>query len=181
MTSDDVVRLFAEENRVRAFAAVALGARSPAEVVDRTGLSAKDAVIALRRLEDRAIVVSDGTGLAVAYDRLRDLARETSTPRPARDHGTGDERTEAVLRTFLRDGRLVRLPAQWERKKLVLAHLAERTFEEGRDYAEREVDDLLRPWCEGGATDHVTLRRLLVDLHRLHRRDGVYRRPAEAR
>ena len=28
--------------------------------------------------------------------------------------------------------------------------------------------------------DHVTLRRYLVDLHHLHRSEGIYRRPAEA-
>jgi hypothetical protein len=179
MTSDDVVRLFADETRVRAFAAVALGARSATEVAERTGLSAKDALGALRRLEDREVVVSDGGGLVVSYDHFRGLARAASVAGPPQDHGSGDERTETLLRTFVRDGRLVRLPAQWERKKVVLRHLAERSFEPGREYSEQEVNDRLRAWCEGGAVDHVTLRRYLVDLHHLDRHDGVYRRSPE--
>ncbi|CAL9333893.1 DUF2087 domain-containing protein [Streptomyces sp. Tu 3180] len=180
MTAEDVVRLFADETRVRVFAAVALGAGSAAEVAERTGLPAKDALLALRRLEEREVVAADGDGLAVAYDSFRRLAREAAGPRPAQDHGTGDERAETVLRTFLKDGRLVKLPAQWNRKMLVLRHVAERTFEPGREYAETEVNDRLRAWCEGGRLDHVTLRRYLVDLHHLHRSDGVYRRPADA-
>jgi hypothetical protein len=179
MTSDDVVGLFADETRVRAFAAVALGASSATEVVERTGLPAKDALGALRRLEDRGAVTSEGGGLAVAYDRFRALAREAAATGPTRDHGTGDERVETLLRTFLSDGRLVRLPARWERKKLVLGHLADRSFEAGREYSEREVDDRLRAWCEGGEVDHVTLRRYLVDLHHLDRQDGIYRRSPE--
>ncbi|MFH8804130.1 DUF2087 domain-containing protein [Streptomyces sp. NPDC017936] len=100
-------------------------------------------------------------------------------PGARRDHGAGDERAGTPPRTFLRDGRLVRLPARWERRKAVLRHLAEHCFEPGREYSEREVDDRPRARCEGGATDHVTLRRYLVDLHRLDRQDGVYRRSPE--
>ncbi|MFI9547363.1 DUF2087 domain-containing protein [Streptomyces sp. NPDC052016] len=179
MTADDVVRLFADETRVRAFAAVALGARSAAEVVERTGLSAKDALGALRRLEERELLVSDGGGLTVSYGHFRGLARAAAGAEPPRDHGSGDERTETLLRTFVRDGRLVRLPAQWERKKVVLRHLAEHSFEPGREYSEREVNDRLRAWCEGGAVDHVSLRRYLVDLHHLDRQGGIYRRSPE--
>ena len=179
MTPDDVVRLFADETRVRVFAAVALGATSAEEIAERTGLAARDTVGALRRLEDRGVVVLGPDGLAVSYDRFQDLARTAAGSGPPQDHGGGDERAGTVLRTFVREGRLVRLPAQWERKKLVLRHLAERSFEPGREYSEREVDDRLRTWCEGGAADHVTLRRHLVDLHHLDRQDGVYRRSPE--
>ncbi|MDX3529750.1 hypothetical protein P1P75_25875 [Streptomyces sp. ID05-39B] len=99
MTADDVVRLFADERRVRVFAAVALGATSAEEIAERTGLAARDAVGALRRLEDRGVVVSDVDGLAVSYDRFRDLARAAAGSGPSPDHGTGDERAETVLRT----------------------------------------------------------------------------------
>ncbi|MET9967778.1 DUF2087 domain-containing protein, partial [Streptomyces sp. NPDC006356] len=105
--------------------------------------------------------------------------------RDARDAGgpVSGERQAAdlVLRTFVRDGRLVRLPARWTRKKLVLRHIAEQTFEPGVEYPERTVNDKLRAWCEDSDDiDHVTLRRYLVDLHHLHRSEGVYHRPAEA-
>ncbi|WP_078947804.1 DUF2087 domain-containing protein [Streptomyces griseus] len=179
MTSDDVVGLLADENRTRAFAAVALGAASAEEVAERAGLRARDALVALRRLQDGGVVTATDGGLRVSYDRLRGLARDAAEPRPEQDHGSGDERVEMVLRTFVRDGRLVRLPAQWNRKTLVLRHVAQRTFEPDRAYTEREVNDRLRVWCEGGQVDHVTLRRYLVDLHHLHRHDGVYRRPPE--
>ncbi|MFI2378606.1 DUF2087 domain-containing protein [Streptomyces sp. NPDC018964] len=179
MTGEDVAGLFADETRVRVFAAVALGATSTAEVVERTGLPAKEVLLALRRLEEREALAANADGLVVSYDSFRRLAREAAGRRPAQDHGTGDERGETLLRTFVRDGRLVRLPARWNRKELVLRHIAEHTFEPGREYAESEVDERLRAWCAGGRTDHVTLRRYLVDLRHLHRSDGVYRRPAE--
>lgn len=92
------------------------------------------------------------------------------------------QQTQNVLRTFVReDGRLVRLPARWSRKLIVLRHITEETFEPGVEYAERLVDERLRVWCEGASRiDHVTLRRYLVDLNHLRRSGGVYWRPAEA-
>ncbi|MFD0312768.1 DUF2087 domain-containing protein [Streptomyces flavalbus] len=179
MTADDLAGLFADEKRVRAFAAVALGATTPAAVASRAELSAKDAAVALLRLQERQVVTRDGAGLTVAYRYLRQRAREGAASAPGEEFGSGDAQVDAVLRTFVRDGRLVGLPAQWTRKKLVLRYVAERAFEPGVDYPEAAVNDRLRAWCEGGTLDHVTLRRYLVDLHHLHRREGVYWRPAE--
>lgn len=175
------VGLFAEESRARVFAAVVLGAATPAQVTERTGLSPKQAATALRRLRDQGVIAEGADGLAVVYDRFRELARSARESKPAAEsYGSGDEQSETVLRTFVRDGRLVRLPAQWERKLVVLRHIAERTFEPGVEYPERTVNEKLRAWCEDAPVDHVTLRRYLVDLHHLHRRVGVYRRPATA-
>lgn len=173
---DPLVGLFAEETRVRAFAAVALGADTPTKVMERAGLSPRDATAALRRLLGQDVITDDG-GLAVAYGHFRQLARGTRAP--AETHGSGDEGTDAVLRTFVRGGRLIRLPAQWHRKLVVLRHIAEQTFEPDVEYPERTVNEKLRAWCEDAPVDHVTLRRYLVDLHHLTREHGVYRRPAQ--
>ncbi|GGW36954.1 hypothetical protein GCM10010503_11110 [Streptomyces lucensis JCM 4490] len=171
--SRQLIGLLADERRLRAFAAVALGADSAERVAEATGLAAKDTSLALLRLREQgALTVRADGALAVSYDLLRELARQE---RPTRPSG-GD-----VLATFVRDGRLVRLPAQWTRKKLVLRHIAEQTFEPGVEYPERVVNERLRAWCEASdEIDHVTLRRYLVDLHHLRRSEGVYERLADA-
>ncbi|MFJ6069450.1 DUF2087 domain-containing protein [Streptomyces sp. NPDC093065] len=174
--------LFAEESRVRAFAAVALGAGDAAGVARAAGLSAKETAGALRRLRDQGVVTSGGDGeLVVAHDRFRELARAgRPATEAAGDRAVGeDDPAGIVVRTFVRDGRLVRLPARWTRKKVVLRHIAERTFAPGVEYPERTVDEKLRAWCEDGEVDHVTLRRYLVDLGHLRRSDGIYSRPAD--
>ncbi|EGX57081.1 secreted protein [Streptomyces zinciresistens K42] len=189
MTTDpteQLVQLFAEESRVRAFAAVALGAGSTGEVARTAALSPKETAAALRRLGGQGVVTPGADGrLTVNHALFREYARSAAR-RDGADRTadtaapTGDEPTDLVLGTFVRDGRLVRLPARWTRKKLVLRHIAERTFAPGVEYPERTVDEKLRGWCgDGDAVDHVTLRRHLVDLGLLHRSDGVYRRPAQ--
>lgn len=176
MATDQLMRLFTDETRVRAFAAVALGAESSEEVAEAAGLSAKEAALALLKLRELGVVTSsgDGGGLGVAYELFREYARVARSEEAAPESpGSEDERT---LRTFVRQGRLVRLPAQWTRKKLVLRYIADQSFEPGVEYPERTVDEKLRGWCEDADVDHVTLRRYLVDLHHLHRSGGIYRR-----
>lgn len=184
--TEQLAGLFAEESRVRAFAAVALGAGSAEEVARAAGLSPKDTALALLRLGEQGVVSTGDDGeLGVAYGLFRQYARTAAQreadARAADGPDSGDARTDIVLRTFVRDGRLVRLPARWTRKKLVLRYIAEQTFEPGVEYPERTVDERLRGWCEDSdEIDHVTLRRYLVDLHHLRRSEGVYHRPADS-
>ncbi|MCX5333992.1 DUF2087 domain-containing protein [Streptomyces sp. NBC_00140] len=176
MATDRLMRLFTDETRVRAFAAVTLGAETSEEVARAAGLSAKDAALALLKLREQGVVsAGDGGELRVVHEVFREAARVERTEAAPENPGSRDERT---LQIFVREGRLVRLPAQWTRKKVVLQYIAEQTFEPGVEYPERAVNEKLRGWCEDGDVDHVTLRRHLVDLHHLDRSEGIYRRAA---
>jgi hypothetical protein len=64
-------------------------------------------------------------------------------------------------------------PAQRSRRRTVLEHVVQ-TFEPGTRYTEKEADAVLRAWCAGGTTDHVSLRRFLVDEGPLTREAGRY-------
>ena len=91
----------------------------------------------------------------------------------AESRGAGDERTEALIRVFLRDGRLIRLPAKFTRRREVLRYLAVRDFRPRTRYSEREVNEILRAWCDGAAaTDYVSVRRHLIDYHIPDREDA---------
>jgi ArsR family transcriptional regulator, arsenate/arsenite/antimonite-responsive transcriptional repressor len=78
---------------------------------------------------------------------------------------------EQILATYVRDGKLAQYPAQQSKRLVVLKWLASH-FEPGRDYSEREVNELL----SGHSEDYATLRRYLVDMELLARNAGVYRR-----
>jgi hypothetical protein len=62
------------------------------------------------------------------------------------------------LRPFVRDGRIVMMPAKRARRRLLLDQVAQ-AFEPGRNYPEATVDEILRAVFH----DHCTLRRYLVD------------------
>ncbi|MFG3418020.1 DUF2087 domain-containing protein [Micromonospora sp. NPDC049460] len=167
MTAQALAGALADDVRRRVFAAIVLGGADAPAVAERTGLPARQVVTAVRRLVDAGLVADDDGELRVDADRLREAARTPAEPRPA------GEPADRVLRTFLRDGALVGLPAQRGRRRVLLAHVAT-SFEPGVRYPERAVDEVLRRWCEGGGSDHVTLRRYLVDEQLLAREQGVY-------
>jgi len=79
---------------------------------------------------------------------------------------------EKVTRSFLRDGRLVSIPAKPSKRDLLLPVILDRCFPEDRDYEEKEVNmrlALLHP-------DVAALRRYLVDGRLMTREAGIYRR-----
>jgi hypothetical protein len=79
---------------------------------------------------------------------------------------------EKVVRAFLRDGRLVSIPAKPSKRDLLLAVILDLSFREDRDYEEKEVNmrlALLHP-------DVAALRRYLVDARLMTREAGIYRR-----
>jgi hypothetical protein len=78
-----------------------------------------------------------------------------------------------VLRAFMPDGVLLRMPAKQGKRQVLLELVAQR-FEPGVRYSEPEVDDVLRAVTDGGEADHVSLRRYLVDSGLLAREAGVY-------
>jgi hypothetical protein len=163
-----LVGLLADERRLRLFAAIALGARTVDEVATAAELDVSDVQSLLPRLVAGGLV-EQRDGLRVSMDTLRSAARD----RPARDRGAPDatDEQQRVLRNFVEDGRLTRLPARHGQKRIVLEYVATRS-EPGREYTEREVNERLQELHD----DYVALRRYLVDEGLLVRAAGVYAR-----
>jgi hypothetical protein len=163
-----LVGLLAESARMRVFAAVVLGASTPVGIADRTDLTLRDIVGALRRLVEGGLIEDrDGT-LTARTDLFQDAVRAYG---PVRDNEAldPDGARAGVLRAFIVDGRLASIPAARGKRRIVLEHLA-RTFVPGVRYPEREVDAMLRAWHP----DHAALRRHLVDEDLLARDAGSY-------
>ncbi|MEU8421125.1 DUF2087 domain-containing protein [Micromonospora sp. NPDC048835] len=170
MTAHALAGALADDGRRRIFAAIVLGATSVAGVAERAGLPARVVLTGVRRLTDAGLVTGADGALAADGAALTAAARDS---RPADDAEPG---VDPVLRTFLRAGVLVGMPAQRGRRRVLLAHIAERSFEPGTRYPERAVDDALKPWCAAGGSDHATLRRYLIDERLLTREHGIYQR-----
>lgn len=82
---------------------------------------------------------------------------------------------EKILDTFVRDGRLVRMPARQGKKLVILRWLVER-FEPGVQYPERQVNEILAQVDP----DYAALRRYLVDAGLMQREQGIYWRTEQA-
>ena len=77
---------------------------------------------------------------------------------------------EKVIRAFVKDGRLVSIPAKPSKRELLLPWLLDHCFPEDRDYEEKEINQRLALMYP----DVSALRRYLVDEGFLDRAEGVY-------
>jgi hypothetical protein len=162
-TPQDLLGLLAEEDRLRVVAAIVLGASTPAEIADATGLAHRATVKALARLVAGGLVAGEaGDAYRVRGELLREVAAQA---KPDPELGEGGE-AGAVLGRFLRGNRLISIPTSRSKRLLVLDHLAG-LFEPGRRYTEAEVNQTLGAWYP----DYAALRRYLVDEGFLRRGD----------
>jgi hypothetical protein len=159
----DLLALLAEPDRLKALAAVALGATTLDAVAERAGLAPRAAARALNRLVAGGLLQrAPGSRYDVRVDVLQAVAR-----RPPADRAEGDQVASDVVGRFLRGDRHVAIPASRRKRLAVLDHLAG-LFEPGRRYREREVNEILRAWHP----DYAMLRRYLVDEGFLDRADA---------
>ena len=169
MEAGTIVGLLADPVRLKVVAALALGAGTIEEVAGTTGLGLKDVALAARRLARAGLVTRDGHALALHTGRFAEAARTAAAQAPAPPQLSADPAEDTVLRAFVRDDRLVSIPAQHSKRLVVLRHLVH-VFEPGVRYPEREVNALLAAWHP----DVAALRRYLVDEGLLTRDAGVY-------
>jgi hypothetical protein len=169
MDAATIVGLLADPTRLKVVAALALGAGTIEDVARASGLPLKDVALAARRLARAGLVHRDGHALLLHTDRFGAAARAAAEAAPAPEPLSDDPAENAVLTTFVRNGRLTSIPAQRSKRLVVLDHLV-RVFEPGVRYPEREVNALLAVWHP----DVAALRRYLVDEGLLAREAGVY-------
>jgi DNA-binding transcriptional ArsR family regulator len=132
-----ILGLLADPDRIRVAAALVLGAATADEVRGGSGLDGRTVAQALARLESGGVITE------VNHRYQLDLARLAEAARGARQ---SDEDAAPAsygpLRRFVREGRLVSIPAAHNRRLAVLEWLCQR-FEPGRVYPERDVNQML--------------------------------------
>ncbi len=157
--SDRILGSLGQPERLRAVAALVLGARTAADVARVTGFDRRRVTREIGRLVAAGLVEDAGHGVyRLREDELLAAARAAAAPAPDEVRGPPATPQEKVRRAFLRDGRLVSIPAVRSKRLVVLDFLAQE-FEPGARYPEREVNRRLRAYHP----DVASLRRYLVD------------------
>ena len=165
-----IVGHLAHPDRRRVLAALILGASTADDLKRATGLGTRAVVTSLARLVDSDLVLHDHDGnYWLVEDAFRVAVIDAQPAAPPADIEGVPADSARVLRAFVRDGRLVSIPAQ-HAKRLVVLDLLAQEFEPGQRYPERQVNRMLRKWHD----DTAALRRYLVDDGFLDREAGEY-------
>lgn len=76
---------------------------------------------------------------------------------------------EKILKTFMKDGKITQIPAQKQKRWIVFEQILNE-FEFGKDYAEKEVNEIIQKYHE----DHCSIRRSFIEERVMNRKDYVY-------
>ena len=162
-----LVGLLAAPDRLRVVAAIVLGASTIDEMRVATGLEVRTIGRSLARLVDAGLVIRDDEGRHWVVEESFRQAAIDAAPDDKVEIFDATEDEAKVLRSFIRNGRLVSIPTTLGKRKIVLDYLAQE-FEPGRRYTERQVNAMLARWHD----DVASLRRFLVDEDFLERQGG---------
>jgi ArsR family transcriptional regulator, arsenate/arsenite/antimonite-responsive transcriptional repressor len=123
-------------------------------------------LVRMRRENNYHYYELDGEGIEHLAESTQHIAKLlfASNPLPPKS----DERAR-VLATFIKDSRLVSIPAQYKKRRYVMEELA-RSFEWGRLYDEKEVNAIFKTFHD----DYASLRREMIDQRIMMRENGRY-------
>jgi ArsR family transcriptional regulator len=148
------------------------------ELAERLNLSPSTVSFHLKKLEEANLVYKIKKQYYADYQvneeifnsRLLDLISFENAEKCAQEERIRQYR-EKVLRTFIKNGVLERMPAQLKKRLIILSWLADK-FEYGRTYREEEVSALIQNYHP----DYCLIRRDLIDFKFMRRDRQIYRR-----
>lgn len=174
------LKLLADETRLKLLGLLAQRERSVGELAEILGLREPTISHHLAKLLEGGLVQVRPEGTVRFYhldgEALQRLSRELFTPERVisfAGHGEAEAWESRVLRTYLQDGRLTKIPDTRKKRDVVLRWLATH-FQEERRYPEREVNEIIGRHHP----DFATLRRELVGARLMQRENGIYWRPS---
>jgi len=168
-------KALSDANRLRIVALLSEQDLSVGELAEMLDLSSATVSHHLSKLSDVGLVSARAEGYYNVYeldlDALNEMAKrilsEETLSSVAADVDV-DAYDRKVLETFMSpEGRLLQFPAQQKKEEAVLRYIV-RTFEPGRRYSEKEVNEMLSEFHE----DTARLRRNLVVFGFMEREGG---------
>ena len=135
------------------------------EIAERLKLAPSTVSFHLKKLENAGLVLKVKEQYYTVYRlnedvfnlSLRDIISFDNVEKTAQDERIKKYR-DKILKIFIRDGKLIRIPAQKKKQLIILEELAGR-FDPDKTYTEKEINEIVEDFFY----DYVTLRRMLID------------------
>jgi hypothetical protein len=177
-----IIKALADASRLRLLNSIVRNPQYVEELSERMGLSASTVSFHLKKLGEAGLVTKSRDQYYAVYEadeRVLDATLRELIAFENVESGREESRIrnyrEKALKPFFKGNRLIRLPAQHKKKRLVLEEFARR-FEPGRNYSEKDVNAIIIETFD----DYCTVRRLMIDEGLMGRKDNVYWRTADA-
>jgi hypothetical protein len=146
------------------------------ELAERLSLSPSTVSFHLKKLENAKLVTKVKTQYYSEFQINKEIFKSTLkslTTFENLEKYVQDERInqyrDKVLETFIKDNKIIKMPAQLKKRLIILSWFAAK-FERERTYQEEEVSTIIEKHYE----DYCLVRRDLVDFQFMSRKKQVY-------
>ncbi len=179
MKTESAIRLLkalADRSRLRIVNSLMDQSRYVEELAKRLDLATSTVSFHLKKLEEVGLIESHKEQYYVMYSLkdtifdvpFREIVTTTESDRAAEDRRMEQYRRK-VIKTFFRYGKLVKIPVQRKKRRIILEEIA-RKFVLGRRYPEREVNLIIADFHD----DFCTIRREFICEKIMDRARGEY-------
>lgn len=169
-------KALADQSRLKIVGLLAQQPRSVDELAAMLELSGPTISHHLQYLQHAGLVEARAQQYYSVYslkvDTLHRMAKEilsTEKLTQVTEDVDQDAYAKKVMATYVVNGKLKQIPTQLKKVEVIIRWLA-REFERDRQYTEKQVNEILKQHNE----DYATLRRELVEMGYLDRKNGVY-------
>ena len=168
-----------DEKRLKIVGLLAQKSLCVEELAAILDLSAATVSHHLRKLAEAGLVAASAEGYYNVYSLRAETLREMSKRLLSTETFQDTARTldlgsydRKVLRDYLEDGRLKKIPAQRKKRDVILRYILQE-FEPGRRYAESEVNEIIGSFHEDAVSTskYATIRREFI-MRRMMDREG---------
>lgn len=181
MTEADAIKLFkclSDRSRLQILKSLAAEDMYVERLAERLGLTPATISFHMKKLEDAGAVSSRKEQYYTVYSlnkyvfdaKILDIILERSDEDEEQQR-RDEEYRKKILDTFFVYGKLVSIPAQRKKKRVCLEYIAQ-SFEIGRPYDEREINEMILVYHE----DYCTLRRDMISEGIMERSGRIYTR-----
>ena len=168
-------KALADAERLQIAGLLARRSLTGAQLAEAVGLKPAALARHMARLVEAGLVGEVNGRYRLRLDKIHALAARVSTHTAPSVPETATEFEAAVLRAFLTpEGALKEIPAQEKKMLVILRHLRDQ-FEPGREYPEKQVNEIIQRFHP----DTASLRRMLIDYGLMRRGNGIYWRAGE--
>lgn len=169
-------KALADDERLQIAGLLARKSLTGSQLAEATGLKPAAFSKHIRYLIQAELVSAAAGKYKLRLDHIHALAAKVSARAAPPVPEDADEFARNVWTAFLTpEGTLKEIPMQEKKVLVILRHLLNQ-FEAGREYAEKEVNEIIKRLHP----DSATLRRMLVDFGMMKRERGVYWRMADS-
>jgi predicted transcriptional regulator len=177
MDNINIIKALADESRLQILNSLQEKAQYVEELAERLNLTPSTISFHLKKLEDAGLVRKVKSQYYAIYHinekvldiKIKDLIGFKNGVQAEQEIRMQKYR-EKVINTFMENGRIIKLPAQYK-KKLILIEKFTDLFEPGKTYTELEVNEIIKKIYD----DYCDIRRYLIEEKIMQRKNGQYK------